>query len=75
VTGGLLEAFANPSDLISFLRSQYDPFAARWTAELQGDLRQTSAMFNREPEIDLETLAEFTTPTLVLQRGPGRGDP
>jgi pimeloyl-ACP methyl ester carboxylesterase len=58
---------ANREGAMRFLRTAYDAVSPDGPAHFPIVFDKTVAMFEREPEIDLATLASIAAPTLVLQ--------
>ena len=65
--GGDLVAYLNSPEAITFLRQAYDPFSPDGPDHFPVVHAKMMQMINTEPEIALDTVADVTTPTLVLQ--------
>lgn len=68
IENGIGEFLATQADLAkSFLRKGYDPYSPDGPDHFDVVYDKMLAMFEREPEIPLATLATITAPTLVVQ--------
>jgi pimeloyl-ACP methyl ester carboxylesterase len=67
VAGDDLAAYLNSPEAITFLRQGYDPISPDGPDHFSVVHAKTMHMITTEPEITLDTLADVTAPTLVLQ--------
>jgi pimeloyl-ACP methyl ester carboxylesterase len=65
--GDDLVAYLNSPEAITFLRQAYDPLSPDGPGHFPVVHAKMMQMITTEPEIGLDTLADVTTPTLVLQ--------
>jgi pimeloyl-ACP methyl ester carboxylesterase len=65
--GDDLVTYLNSPEAITFLRQAYDPVSPDGPEHFPAVHAKVMQMITTEPEIALDTLAELSTPTLVLQ--------